>query len=450
MRAIAIFLSIVLLVLPLAGGLAPLAAPTAPAAPGPAAAHVPPLPHDLSDADLVLLLAAHVGLHPERPALAPLAPEDTVASLALRLAHRSGAHHATPHDFAAFAHLDPRVALPVATLLRAIDQAWDIQEAATAGLDHHDRRALARLVLDGRGATPEALALGEPVDRTALVAAAILLLDTAESLVLPPLQDAARAGAWPTDPVSDPIGILRIGGTGDDHETIDRLLQIDPRGNDTYHNNAGGTTLLADFDPTTPDYPIALSVDFEGDDEYDPGRKVFTQGGAFLGIGLNFDFFGNDKRTCLRLCMGSGSEGIGIIRDLAGDDEYLAGDSSLGYATFMGSIRDDSGEDAYVAGTNSGAFAFGYKALALLWERQGTERYGTPLSLTHNRYGWAEALGSAFFVDEGISVDTYSAEASEGYGCNDCTWERGAADSHGLGNDNVGGLSHVLTRQRLF
>lgn len=440
LRTIVLLLTLVLLLSPAAGGALP-----------PPAAHAPPalaaLPADLPDADLVLLLARHAGLRPAPPALDAPGPDDTVERLALRLALRSGAASATREDFAAFATLDPRVARPVATLLAAVDQAWDLQQRATAPLPQEDRRALARLVLDGRGATPEALALGEPVDRAALVDAAILLLDAAESLVLPQLREAADSGAWPAQPLADPLGILRIGGTGDDTETTDRLLQIDARGNDTYLNNAGGTTLLADLEVGTLDYPISISIDFEGDDAYIEKSRTPAQGAGFLGVGLAWDLSGNDHLECLRLCQGAGTLGVGLLRDVSGNDQHLAGDDSLATASLIGILREDAGDDSYRAGSDAGGFGRGREAIGLLWDRQGVDAYGTVFSFAHNRYGWAEQGGRGFFVDEGRDVDSYATQSLGAKVCNDCTWQQGDPASRGRGNDNDGGLAELLTRQ---
>lgn len=403
------------------------------------------LPHDLSDADLVLLLARHAGIAAAadgRPLLAPAPKDATVGSLVLDLAHRSGARSATPADVAIFAQLDPRVAAPLVTLLGAIDQAWDLRDAAVAGMPDADQRALARMVLDGAHETPEAQRLAEPIDRAALVDAAILLLDAAEAVVIPQLQAAADAGAWPAEPVADPLGILRIGGTGDDEETMDRLLQIDPRGNDTYRNNAGGTTLLADLDPATLDYPIAMSLDFGGDDSYTILANRWSMGSAFLGAGLLHDLEGNDEFRCTRLCQGAGLWGVGVHRDYAGDDNHRSGDTSLGSATLMGILREDGGEDGFLFGTDGGGYGAGPSSIGLLWERGGRDMHETTFEFTHNRLGWGKDSGRGLFVEEGPEADYYETEHLGAHGCNDCTWTAG--NGKGTGSDNSGNLLSVL------
>ena len=393
---------------------------------------------------------SRVDASPAAPADRP--PQEGLMALVLDLARRSGAPAPTAADVAVFAQLDPRVAGPTLALLTAVDQAWTLRDAAVAGIPDADQRALAGLVLEGRSHAPEAALLAEPLDETALVEAAILLLDAVEAVVIPQLQAAAASGAWPAQPLADPLGILRIGGTGDDVETMDRLLQIDARGNDTYRNNAGGTTLLADLKPDTLDYPIAVSIDLEGDDVYIFESERYSLGAAFLGVGLNMDLFGRDTRGCIRFCMGAGSWGIGLLRDMRGDDVNAAGDSSLGYATLLGVMREDEGDDRYRAGVGSTGYGFGVTATGLLWDRDGTDAYYTVLGLMVERMGWGEGGGRGWFVDEGPLYDFYEVREVGGIACNDCTWVQGTAASpvsqaHGFGNDNSGGLAFLLTSQ---
>lgn len=460
MRAAAIVLAALLLAVPTTGAIH-RAGPAAPPDADGAALDprlVPLLPADLRDGDLLRLLAPAAGLHPTPRAPPPApAPGDTVPAAALRLARLAGAHDAAPDHFAQYASLDPRLAAPVLAQLVAIEHAWLLRDHAVT-LTSDELRELRDLAERGDAATPRAQQLAAGVDMQALLDAAILLLDTLDAVVLPALQDLADSDAWPQEALRDDVGVLRVGGTGDDEESKDRILQIDPRGHDRWLNNAGATTLLDDLDPTTPDFNVAVHVDLEGDDVYDHAETC--QGGAFAGVGIALDLEGIDSYRCARLGMGGGQRGIGYLRDRGGNDTYGAGSYGIGGAVVggFGIVRDDAGDDVHSVGATSGGAASADGSLGLLWDRGGSDTYASGFNTFTQAYGFGIDGGRGWLVDEGPSVDSYFPGAIVAvHTCNDCTWAAGYGAGgwgtltklHGRGNDNMGGLAYLVAHQEL-
>jgi hypothetical protein len=425
---------------------APLAAALAVPQPG---GTVRPLPADLSDSDLVhLLLASSAWGDVRAPAL--MVPHDaSLVGLVVKLGER--AHlEPTPADLAAYARLDPRVAAPVATLLAAVDQAWELRDRAFEKLTPDERVELARLVLAG-DASPRRAELELSVSPEFLFQAALLVLDTVDGIVTPALQDAVAHGAWPPAGVSDSVGILRLGSTGNDLEAKNRIVQIDPMGDDTYWNNAGGTTLLDDLDPTTPDYSIAVSLDFEGNDMYYNTAKQFIQGAGSLGIGMLKDYAGNDTYRCGIHCQGNDAEGFGLHRDYIGNDAYASGSRAVGSGDYLSVFREDQGNDNYTVGSASGGASDADEATGLLWDRAGRDQYRLNAGTSYPAYGWSDGGGRGWLVDEGQEIDYYQTalSISHPHGCNNCSWIAGEpgdfTNTNGRGNDNAGGLASLLS-----
>lgn len=444
LRAVAIVITSILLATPLAASLDVL---TRPALPAPT--------FDPSDAELMLFLARL-----DHPTLQPLAPPtragtEPLPDILARISLRAQAP-LTPDEAAHFSALDPRVADPLVTLFLAVEKAWDAYDLATARITTEEMIELHALRQAGEEGTPRGLQLVSQIDQETLLAAAIMLTSVVESEVVPQLQAAADANAWPTNGAWDPVGILRLGSTGDDLEALDRILQIDPRGNDTYTNNAGGaTTLDPVIDSSTWNIatPIAISIDFAGNDRYDTDRITSSLGASPLGLGygLLLDFAGDDHYTCRGECIG---EGLGLMRDYAGNDQYDLSAISLGVGFPLGIARDDAGDDYYRLSIHTAGFSNLVGMAGLLWDRGGADYYASLLRVD-NRLGWGNQGGRGWFVDEGLETDVYETADSEfpsaNHGCNDCTWEIGTPYNGfpvaGEGNDNSGGLSHLLFRQ---
>lgn len=446
MRALAIFLVGILLVGPAGALVVPHPGPSAVAL---AAQQVVPLPDDIKDAEVLALLAASMGWRVERLPIPTPAPGLTVSDMVLRLGARAGVPVA-PGDAAAFAALDAQLAAPLLVLLVAVEEAWVLRDEAFADVTQEmideARRAMAAGDVESM-----ALAL-EPANIELLVTAAIMLSDTIESVVIPGLQAASDAGVWPASEIADPVGVLRVGGTGDDVETVDRIVQVDARGNDAYYNNAGGTTVLSDFDQTTIDTPIAAHIDLAGDDKYYSDSNGPAQGSAEIGIGIAYDIGGNDTYWCNKHCAGGASAGVGIHRDTAGDDAYRGVEFSFGFGNYgIGFLRNDVGNETYTTSTQSGGYGYP-RAVALLWDRSGTDLYrgsGGGMEL----YGFGRDGGRGWFVDEGSEIDAWQNIPNgdpHPKMCNDCIWSAGRPSPTGKGNDNQGGLAYLLAYQENF
>lgn len=440
MRGIAIVVAIALSV-PLVGSLFP--AP-------PAHAATPLLPKDFGDADLLRLLAAKEGYHPTAQALRTLPPGVTLDGMVAKLGARAGLD-VRASDLAPFAKLDPSVAGPTTLLLVAVDQAWTMRDQAFAKLSPAEQQELlARLRAHDDG--PRTVALAAQVDEPTLIDAAILLDDTLEGVVMPQLQQAAQSGAWPPAGAWDPIGVLRLGSTGNDVERTNRIVQIDPSGDDTYDNNAGGTATLSS-NPGSPLIAVAVSVDLGGNDTYsDYASGDAPQGGGGLGIGLLLDAAGNDSYQCSQHCQGGGAFGVGLLHDYGGDDSYLSSQGSTGSGDGgIGVLRDDRGNDSYRAGGLAGGYSGFYGSVGLLWDRSGADTYA-PIGSNGQLWGWAQGDNLGMFVDEGHDVDTYVTRGSwPDHGCNDCTWTivdpelgGGQLTHRQTGNDGEGGLAAML------
>ena len=348
------------------------AVPTRGTNPAVSASTVAALAGDIPDGDLLVLLAAYEGIHAVHPRLIVPAGA-SVPSLVLELGLR--AHlDITPADARVFATLDPRVATPVTLMLAGMSQAWDLRDKAFARLSEDDLTYLRASGHEHRTNDAHAEALMAQVDKAALVNGAILLLDTAEGLVIPALQTAVTAGAWPPLAIADPAGVLRLGSPGDDFESLDRILQIDPTGNDIYTNNAGGTTLTTG--PTHAGSPIALSIDLNGNDQYQKRRNSPKLGGSEAGIGILLDLTGNDSYVCSLDCLGGTLSGIGYMRDQSGNDKYDTGEGigSAGFG-FIGVMREDAGNDSYLAGGFAMGSAEARGSMGLHWDRTGTDAH---------------------------------------------------------------------------
>ena len=258
---------------------------------------------------------------------------------------------------------------------------------------------------------------------------------------------AADAGVWPTTAVADAAGVLRVGGTGNDVETLDRFLIVDARGDDTYHNNGGGGFVRV-FAPQTS-RPVAVAIDLSGNDTYWRPALNPAFGAGTLALGLLYEMSGNDhyQPTTSAGSAGFASIGVGIFRDVAGDD-YHFGFGSFGYSNAgLGYYRDDEGDDHYRAWFSSGGYAEN-SGTAIMWERSGQDRYLSS-SGTWDLWGYERNGGRGWFIDETSSIDswqTLSSGAPHPLACNDCTWIAGTAGG-GRGNDNRGGLAYLVAKQ---
>lgn len=210
----------------------------------------------------------------------------------------------------------------------------------------------------------------------------------------------------------------------------DAALLLDVSGDDTYHNNAGGNTVLPppgtaviSQDPclqlrvntTAPAVEIgshsaAALLDLGGDDVYgdpvDP-RNCGATGGAVQGVGMILDGGGSDAYHADNLGTNGGAfTGVGLIADAGGDDTYSAGLPSLdvtrsnvlllvgsfgtngaGARSGLGSIVDRTGDDTYRAGVFGNATIHSKTVILRLAEVANGGGAGEALSFVLDRAG---------------------------------------------------------------
>lgn len=171
--------------------------------------------------------------------------------------------------------------------------------------------------------------------------------------------------------VETALGRIRVAGTGNDRHVVSGgerpfLLLVDLGGDDVYVGpHASGRW---------PDQPVSVVLDLSGNDRYDAGPGVPSQG--------------------------SGLGGVGVLWDAEGDDRYCAAERSQGYAQFgVGVLVDEGGRDDYQLGAaGQGAAIFG---AAMLLDRAGNDRY----EILHDGQGYGGPGGCGALVDlEGNDV----------------------------------------------
>ena len=308
---------------------------------------------------------------PDRPALTrqllehPLTYETAIHSLSGKSAREtltSGAHlidiaQPAPHRETPDLPLPDDIPLPLRQLIQAIAQCHrDVEVAGFAPEEREQLGELMALVHPGferTEAEAEALiALGRRVDRTALVHAALHMLDAIDIFLSEPVDLSPMQ-------LETPMGLVIIGTTGDDVYDTPAALIIDPGGNDRYESVAG---------VALPDLPVSVCIDLGGDDVY-----LGPQALGIGGIGIVVDVSGND--TYDGTGQGAGIAGVGILDDRAGDDAYRGSVGCQGFGLYgAGLLFDGAGDDRYEASL-LGQGAAGPGGLGLLADVSGNDRY---------------------------------------------------------------------------
>ena len=175
------------------------------------------------------------------------------------------------------------------------------------------------------------------------------------------------------------LGSIVVGGSGPNVYRGDYALIIDLGGNDRYLRHAGGAT---------PERPVAVCLDLDGDDVYS-ATEPFAQGAAFLGAGLLVDRRGNDRYTSDEpFVQGAALCGAAALVDFAGNDEYRGAGFCQGAAFMQGAaaLLDGEGNDRYEAGVDAQGFA-GPGTVAALVDGAGDDVYA---ALGAKRSGYGE------------------------------------------------------------
>lgn len=170
-----------------------------------------------------------------------------------------------------------------------------------------------------------------------------------------------------TTVIKTEIGLICIGGYGDDTHTGEFALIIDLGGNDTYVFPSQ-TDKLNSFKS-----PCNVIVDLSGDDVYIGSDYSF--GGAIVGVSLLLDISGNDSYSGGNFSLGSAAFGFGMLADLDGNDLYSSREISQGASLFgHGILMDTKGHDIYRATRQSQGFGF-CGGFGILCDFDGSDSY---------------------------------------------------------------------------
>jgi tetratricopeptide (TPR) repeat protein len=141
--------------------------------------------------------------------------------------------------------------------------------------------------------------------------------------------------------IPSPIGHILISGQDNDTHTRNGALLIDLGGNDRYTGSIAAGHLVPGR--------IAIAIDASGNDVYDAGKKPFSQGCGCLGVGILADLSGDDQYLAGDMAQACGMYGVGLLADLGGKDSYTMGMIGQGFGVFgLGLLQDASGDDTYI------------------------------------------------------------------------------------------------------
>jgi len=216
-----------------------------------------------------------------------------------------------------------------------------------------------------------------PVDRaTALRVAGVLL--RAIDAALAPI-DSATTSAWVPFEWTGDRGRIVVGSRAADAPAPnDALVYLDLGGNDHYRSGAGGTGV--------GHARVRVAIDLGGDDVYE-GSAAGTLAAGVGGIGVLVDLRGDDVYRGKIASIGAGLLGVGVLVDRAGNDFYEG--AMLGQGAAMlgaGALFDEAGHDTYRMGLYGQGFG-GVGGVGVLRDFAGGDRYlATPLVVDVLRY----------------------------------------------------------------
>ena len=210
---------------------------------------------------------------------------------------------------------------------------------------------------------------------------------------------------------------------------------LDRAGNDTYTNTGpeSGWSQGVGF------YGIGLIIDREGRDVYHAEKLAQGVGGP-RGFGAIIDGGGNDLYQAngpnftsaygtpgvyLGMSQGFGfgvrgyaAGGVGLIDDMAGNDQYIAGEFSQagGYYFGLGLIRDHNGHDLYHANRYGQGFA-AHQAAGILIDDAGDDTYWSMTAASQSGV-WDESVtllldkaGNDSYRCDGLGIGAASMQA---------------------------------------
>lgn len=154
-----------------------------------------------------------------------------------------------------------------------------------------------------------------------------------------------------------------IGGTGDDVYRGEYHFILDFGGNDIYELS---------YDPASPHGTII--IDMAGNDLYN-AKSDFVFGSGCLSAGLLFDLGGDDIYNGGHFSCGSGYFGLGLLYDGGGSDKYFGDIHTQGAATFgLGLLLDKSGSDLYSAALLSQGLGM-IEGIGIIADYGGNDQY---------------------------------------------------------------------------
>ncbi len=161
------------------------------------------------------------------------------------------------------------------------------------------------------------------------------------------------------------VGMIIISDRSDsEYDLVNPLLVIDIGGNDTYRGA---------FAATSQTTPVAVLIDFAGNDRYLSSQSILSQGVGVLGTALLADLGGDDYYMAKNYAQGFGLFGVGILYDSGGTDSCVMHNSGQGCAYFgAGICAGGAGNDYYyIYGDGQGMG--GSSALGLMVDYSGDD-----------------------------------------------------------------------------
>ena len=358
----------------------------------------------------------------------------------------------------------PAAAAPASMkhIIAALERAARARQRALADLDADAQVLLrkefpallarfvhSRYLDDGHGALPavqnqELLALAAKVDLQNMTEALLHLATLTQHALL---QEVLRELEGREPPAAPPAGVsgsvwyaaetsagrIVVGGPGSNRYLGAFALILDAGGDDVYLNDAGRVSAQQG---------IAVILDLAGNDEYS-ATENFAQGSGFLGAGLLADFGGDDTYRAASLAQGTALLGGGLLLDASGNDTYIGQQYVQGFACFgIALLLDSAGDDRYEAGIFAQGTG-GPDAAALLMDRAGADFYSVG-GLYPSTYGTGGIFQGA---GQGLGVG-FRFHASGGLGL---LLDGGGADRMEAGNFAQGtGYFYALGLLRQF
>jgi hypothetical protein len=205
-------------------------------------------------------------------------------------------------------------------------------------------------------------------DSTNLNSIAISLIETVNKInaFVKTNFDIYKAGLK-TSVIQTELGLVAVGGFGDDTYNGNFFMIVDLGGNDTYvsDNGISAKDLIVS--------PARLIVDFSGDDAYIGGDYCFAS--SVFGISILMDLGGNDSYSAANHSLSSSLCGFSYLHDASGNDLYSSRQFSVASSIFGISLfHDNSGDDIYRSSEFSQGFAFS-RSFSLLSDFTGNDTY---------------------------------------------------------------------------